>query len=325
MISVIKEEGIQESNAAAAATTTTATNNSGSGKKIEIQLDRSSESIDCVVIDGFSEPDKNDDDDDLAKEESGSSSSSSSNSEGKSKEKLTCIEECGSSSSSSLTEKYSEVSAAATTTTATICSGSSGVLLDSVSNLDQGAAAVEEFLQPFNAPHSNTSENNNNNNNEDENKSTMNNNNNNNNKVVVVEEEDESPPPPSTSSSSSSAFSGSSIDSSSKGWATTFTAETSGATIIPPYGCFAPVAVNSFDELLPYIIIHREKKGRRASLVESMKRMHHTLSSFSFKAESEHDIVSPSRYRSPTPPSLCECCCEWSCFKTQKRGPIIMV
>lgn len=87
--------------------------------------------------------------------------------------------------------------------------------------------------------------------------------------------------------------------------------------------CNAPVAVNSFDGVLPYLIIHRDKK-RRASFVENMKRVHHMISSLSFAGESQRDVISPSRYRPDSPPPMCECC-GLSCFGSPKKGPIIVV
>ena len=92
-----------------------------------------------------------------------------------------------------------------------------------------------------------------------------------------------------------------------------------------PYGCFVPVSVNSFDENLPYIIVTQERRGRRASIQEKITRMKSALSGlYSSSQTSVYDITSPSRYRSPSPPSFCDCC-ELPCLSSQKKDTVIIV
>ena len=92
-----------------------------------------------------------------------------------------------------------------------------------------------------------------------------------------------------------------------------------------PYGCFVPVSVNSFDENLPYIIVTQERRGRRASIQEKITRMKSALSGlYSSSQTSVYDITSPSRYRSPSPPSFCDCC-ELSCLSSEKKKDTVII
>jgi hypothetical protein len=95
-------------------------------------------------------------------------------------------------------------------------------------------------------------------------------------------------------------------------------AETYGSTA--KYGCFVPVAVNSFDEVPPYI--HCDKE-RRASFGDSVKWVRRALSKFSFGDES--NVISPSRYQPLPQAPFCECCCGLTCFGSHSRGILIMV
>jgi hypothetical protein len=95
------------------------------------------------------------------------------------------------------------------------------------------------------------------------------------------------------------------------------------------YGFFSSNTINmtdSDDETSSYIVRIPEEKQRRMSLKEKARRIHHALSSFSYNESSRSVEVLPSRYESPSPPPLCACCCDMSCFgyPSQKKGSMIM-
>jgi hypothetical protein len=95
------------------------------------------------------------------------------------------------------------------------------------------------------------------------------------------------------------------------------------------YGFFLSNTINvtdSDDETSSYIIRIPDEKQRKMSLKEKARRIHSALSSFTYNETPRSVEVLPSRYESPSPPPLCACCCDMTCFgyPSRKKGSMII-